>query len=87
MEADAQTPQELLARSFFIDIGPFGQTPFVSLDDIAMVEVEPLSPPEPLDGNPLKPSEVPSVSIWMCEDAGPEYNQQGVETSRKDVFS
>jgi hypothetical protein len=49
------------------------------------VELSSLS--ELLDDNSLEPPEVQSISIRMCEDASAEYNQQSIETSRKDVFS
>jgi hypothetical protein len=62
-------------------------SPFASLEDVVMAEVELSSLSELLDDNSLEPPEVQSISIRMCEDASAEYNQQSIETSRKDVFS
>ncbi|KAG1818539.1 uncharacterized protein BJ212DRAFT_1479545 [Suillus subaureus] len=62
-------------------------SPFAPLEDVVMAEAELLSLPKLLDDNSLKPPEVQNVSIQMREDASAGYNQQSIETSRKEVFS
>lgn len=61
-------------------------SPFDPLEDVVMAEAE-LSLPALFDDNSLKPPEVHNVSIRICEDASAEYDQQSIETPRKDTFS
>lgn len=62
-------------------------SPIALLEDVVMTEAELSSLPELLDVNSLKSPEVQHVLIRMCKDTSAEYNQQSIETSRKDVFS